>query len=284
MYRGVIVAHDRFMRASALSLVLALVVVSAVGLAPARRVLGASSLTLEITIYRARLSYGDSGSRDGVGNLHYYVYVYEGVDVTSVNNTDPVGDRSDWTPDTTHSFSIKTTTPIIVIQLLVDEPRSREAVVDISGYVGGGGHVLRGKVPRGAEFHATYNLTTNKLSGDRTELENGYFRTSGDYDGSASYDGKEDDEKYTDQNDADLWFRISDNYETPTASVISSPQSQPQSDSPTASSQPEAPQERTYSPDVESSINGISRIQIAEGIVLAGLLAAASFLLVARRP
>jgi PKD repeat protein len=445
MYRGVTMAHDR-LRASVLILVIVLLVFAGASLA-AVPVSGASSLTLEITIFRVRLSLGESiGSSDGVDNWHYYVYVYDGKDIISVSNSDPVGDRSDWMANTTHSFSISTATPSIVIQLLEDEPRSREAVADISGYVGGGIDVLRRKVPRGAEFHATYDLRTNNLNGDRIELENGYLKTSGDYDGSLSGDLKERDE-----NDADLWFRISDNYEPPTAtatinagnvgpihigdrvdfdgspskasegssltkyqwdfesdgtidvegerashtysreggftatlmvtdsleesstctvevvvtsnqlpptpsftfypptptvkdiinftdtstvvgsiqawlwdfgdgnsSTLRNPSHQfsvadnytisltitessgplgtlskrisvkptPQPDSPMTPSQPEQPtvEEPTYSPDVESSIEGTGRLQVASGIVLAGLLAAVSFLLVVRRP
>jgi PKD repeat protein len=137
--------------------------------------------------------------------------MYDGGDVMSASNIDPVGDRLEWTANTTHSFPVKIATPSIVIQLLEDEPRSRQGVADISGYRGGGVDVLRKKVPRGAEFHATYDLRTNKLDGDRTELENGYLRTSGEYDGSIS------DNEDGDENDADLWFRVSDNYEPPTA-------------------------------------------------------------------
>ena len=62
------------------------------------------------------------------------------------------------------------------------------------------------------------------------------------------------------------------------------PQPQPEPQDPPPQPQPEAPQDPTYSPDVESSIDGTSRIQVAWGIVLAGLIAAGSFLLVARRP
>lgn len=60
--------------------------------------------------------------------------------------------------------------------------------------------------PHGA-FVATWNLVTETLSGNTTVEELGYIKTSGDFDGSTS----------TDENDANVWFTISDNYAPPVA-------------------------------------------------------------------
>lgn len=61
----------------------------------------------------------------------------------------------------------------------------------------------------GTPFDCTYNLATNELSGDHTIMEGKYYKTSGDYDGSTQID----------ENDANLWFTISDNYNAPAANA-----------------------------------------------------------------
>ena len=59
----------------------------------------------------------------------------------------------------------------------------------------------------GTSFDCTYYLKTNNFDGDQTVFEAGYYKTSGDYDGSIT----------TDQNDANLWFEIWDDYDAPIA-------------------------------------------------------------------
>jgi PKD repeat protein len=52
-----------------------------------------------------------------------------------------------------------------------------------------------------------YNLKTNSLTGDTVEEDGQFHKTSGDFDGSTGVD----------ENDAHLWFSISDTYELPVA-------------------------------------------------------------------
>ena len=61
----------------------------------------------------------------------------------------------------------------------------------------------------GTAFDCTYNLATNELGGDETVIDGDYYKTSGDYDGSLQ----------TDENDANLWFAIFDNYDAPVANA-----------------------------------------------------------------
>jgi len=61
----------------------------------------------------------------------------------------------------------------------------------------------------GTSFSCTYNLVSNELGGDDTIMEGEYYKTSGDYDGSTQ----------TDENDANLWFTIFDNYDAPAANA-----------------------------------------------------------------
>ena len=57
----------------------------------------------------------------------------------------------------------------------------------------------------GTTFDCVYNLATNEVGGEEITVENGYYVTSGDYDGN------------TNENDATVWFAISDNYDAPIA-------------------------------------------------------------------
>jgi PKD repeat protein len=68
-----------------------------------------------------------------------------------------------------------------------------------------------GDVPTGA-YVGTWDLVSESLSGDTTIVEMGYFKTSGDYDGSTGHD----------ENDANVWFDVSDNYSPPIADAGSS--------------------------------------------------------------
>lgn len=61
----------------------------------------------------------------------------------------------------------------------------------------------------GTSFDCTYNLATNELGGDVTIIDGEYYKTSGDYDESTQKD----------ENDANLWFTISDNYDAPAANA-----------------------------------------------------------------
>ena len=58
-----------------------------------------------------------------------------------------------------------------------------------------------------ASYIGYYNLTTNLLTGDTVEDSDEFYKTSGDFDGSTGVD----------ENDAHLWFSISDTYELPVA-------------------------------------------------------------------
>ncbi len=57
----------------------------------------------------------------------------------------------------------------------------------------------------GTTYDCTYNFATNEIGGEEIEENNGYYLTSGDYDGTLT------------ENDATVWFKISDNYDAPIA-------------------------------------------------------------------
>ena len=82
-------------------------------------------------------------------------------------------------------------------------------VADISSHPGVVQPSQRGTAPRGAQFYGVYNLISNSMTdeSDVVTFDSTYHYTSGDFDGSNE----------TDENDAILWFKISDNYEAPVA-------------------------------------------------------------------
>ena len=71
------------------------------------------------------------------------------------------------------------------------------------------GHETADISSSGTSFDCTYNLASNELGGDETIIEGDYYKTSGDYDGS----------RQKDENDANLWFAIFDNYDAPVANA-----------------------------------------------------------------
>ncbi|WNZ29620.1 MAG: PKD domain-containing protein [Candidatus Bathyarchaeota archaeon] len=59
----------------------------------------------------------------------------------------------------------------------------------------------------GTAFDCVYNLATNEIGGEEITVEDGYYKTSGDYDGNLN------------ENDATVWLVISDNYDAPVANA-----------------------------------------------------------------
>jgi PKD repeat protein len=102
------------------------------------------------------------------------------------NNDDIVVDRVD-------SFTDLTAEDVSVVISLYEDDLLDAETADISG--------------SGTSFNCIYNIASNELSGDETVIEGEYHKTSGDYDGSLE----------TDENDANLWFAIYDNYDAPVA-------------------------------------------------------------------
>jgi parallel beta-helix repeat protein len=75
-------------------------------------------------------------------------------------------------------------------------------IADISAFPGGGYDDYNGTFPRGAMYIGYYNLVSDTLTGDYVQFDGSYYRTSGNFDGSVDVD----------ENDADLWFKITDLY------------------------------------------------------------------------
>ncbi|MDH7517262.1 MAG: S8 family peptidase [Candidatus Thermoplasmatota archaeon] len=110
-----------------------------------------------------------------------------------------------WTPDKDYVFDAKNLEVQIKIKLMEHDgiiEGGADDLADVSAYPGGGVDNSIDDV-RGAIYQGTYNIATNKLTGDTVRQEGGYLTTNGEDDGSTT----------TDENDAKVWFKISDDYE-----------------------------------------------------------------------
>jgi len=150
---------------------------------------------LWIKIHRIQAVDPIEGFLEDGADWHYYITVSDGETTTSAEYKCPSG-HDDLVLDRIDSFSsLKHKDISITINLKEDDLFGQEQA-DISG-------------SSGNQFYCTYHLKTNNFDGDQTILEQGYYKTSGDYDGSISKD----------ENDANLWFLIWDNYESPGANA-----------------------------------------------------------------
>lgn len=109
--------------------------------------------------------------------------------------------------DIVHEFQVTGRYARIRLSLRDDDKYSRPDLADISGHVGGGIDNYR-DFTRGTTFSGVYDVKRNlMMDNDELTVKSGYYVTSGEYDGSTRVD----------ENDAELWFSISDDYEAPEA-------------------------------------------------------------------
>jgi len=110
-----------------------------------------------------------------------------------------------WMPDKDYSFDAENPETTVKIKLMEHDgilEGGKDDLADISSYSGGGADNSIEDV-RGAIYNGAYNLITNELTGDFIRQDGAYYVTSGEDDGSTSVD----------ENDAKIWFKITDNYE-----------------------------------------------------------------------
>ena len=138
----------------------------------------------------------------------YRVSVFNGNDWVDEINDDYSNDDDDHTEDVIHRFNIFTTQPEITIKVWDRDFWTGDDLADVSGYIGGGAdNDITDR--RGAIFHCKYDVIENELIQIDTVIVDGsYYTTSGTYqpDGGGSSD---------EENDAKVWFDLSDNYEMP---------------------------------------------------------------------
>jgi PKD repeat protein len=149
--------------------------------------------TVWVKIYRIQAVDTLENTIEGEADWRYTITVSDGETLTTrdykheENHDNVTLNRAD-------SFTDIKNQKVSVKISLYEDDSSRAETVDISS--------------SGTSFDCTYNLATNKFSGDNTTIEEQY-KTSGDYDGSTQ----------TDDNDANLWFTIFDDYDAPVANA-----------------------------------------------------------------
>jgi PKD repeat protein len=122
-------------------------------------------------------------------------------------------DGSSVVANSTHTFSVRSPVVGIAIVLCDADTLNADDAADLGARAGGGpddnGCPLSNAAPPDYAYQGSYDLITGNLTGDVVLPESGYLRASGDSDGSTG----------ADENDANLWFRISDGYGPPVASA-----------------------------------------------------------------
>jgi PKD repeat protein len=180
---------------------LGFVVVGAEGIKP----------TVWITIHRIQSIDEIEGPLEGDPDWYYKLEVWDG-DVWQifVNETILVGNGV-LSSNNTHSFTLESlvsnSTHFYIILYEKDTYITIPEIADISGNPR---YIPPDQVappPLGAIYHGWYDLISGSLSGDILVVEDGWYKTSGDFDGSTAVD----------ENDADLWFSIVDDYDAPIA-------------------------------------------------------------------
>jgi PKD repeat protein len=147
--------------------------------------------TVWVKVYRIQ-AIDDFGLLEFGADWRYKVTVSDGETIVTKEFKCP-SNKDDIVVDRVDSFSdLKHKDVYITIFLYEDDLLGYETA-DISSI--------------GTSFDCTYHLKTDNFDGDETVFEGGYYKTSGDYDGSVT----------TDDNDANLWFAIWDNYDAPIA-------------------------------------------------------------------
>jgi hypothetical protein len=148
------------------------------------------------------------GWLEGDADWSYRVQVYTGSQWLEQINDDYSSNEDDHTEDVIQRFHVQIPTPEITIKVWDRDFLSGDDLADVSGHEGGGTDDSTTDV-RGAIFHCQYNLITNQIIQiDTIIYEGGYATTSGTY----QPDGGDNSDA---ENDAKVWFQLTDSYEPP---------------------------------------------------------------------
>ncbi len=167
-----------------------------------------TAVSLTVTMHRIKMIGEIEGWLEGDADWSYRIQVNNGHEWVEQVNDDYSDNEDDHTEDVVHSFGIYAPSVEITIKVWDRDFLSGDDLADVSGYVGGGADDDTTDL-RGAIFHGTYDVATNHFtSSDTIEMDGSYFTTSGTY----PPDGGQDSDA---QNDATVWFSVSDSYTPP---------------------------------------------------------------------
>ena len=166
--------------------------------------------TIWITVHRIQSIDSIEGPLEGEPDWYYRLEVWDGAEWQSFELSTTVGDGN-LVGDYTHPFVLEgLSSNSTDFYIILYEEETFITIPEIADISGNPSYVRSDQVapaPPGAKYHGFYDLISNSLSGDYVVFEDGWYRTSGDFDGST----------LVDENDADLWFSVVDNYEAPVA-------------------------------------------------------------------
>lgn len=172
--------------------------------------------TVTLTLHRIQMVDPIEGAFDGQAD--WFFHIGHRASGTSAFTwigpiSAPVG-FDDVTIDDIQTFEVRAGTVEIVIELCEDDVTTADDYADVSSdSFEGADNVdcLTRPSPGwyGGSFHTTYNLVSDSMSGDAVTSELGWWKTSGEFDSSTGGD----------TNDANVFFRISDNYSPPTSNA-----------------------------------------------------------------
>jgi len=186
-------------------ILLCLMLLSSFGVPPARAEEG--KIRLWVKIHRIRIV--DLIEQPMVPEFvewHYYLTVTE---AGKIHTMDVAHEFcfDDVFLDEVHCFEVLSRLVRVQIGLIDDDTITFGDLADVSGYPGGGKDDST-EFTRGAVFNCVYDIKQNILmDNDAVEMESGYYKTSGSFDGSIGVD----------ENDAELLFTIWDDYDPPVA-------------------------------------------------------------------
>ena len=154
------------------------------------------------------------GLLEGGADWYYYAGLYYNTKYKWASKQIPGAQQDYVIANRDHKYQ---PSPLFVypIIMLCEEDTTGDDYADISSdSYGGADNVAHPIVPPVGSsyygsYHGNYDLRTNSLTGDTWVWNSGYRLTSGSYDGSTSVD----------ENDAAVWFDITDNYELPMANA-----------------------------------------------------------------
>ena len=166
-----------------------------------------SDVVVDVLIHRIKLLDEIEGWLEGEADWSYRVSIYNGDEWIDAYNDEYSSNEDDHTEDVCHRFNAYASEIIVKIKVWDRDFWSGDDLADVSGYIGGG---VDNSIPdsRGAIYQGDYDLIQDIVtSGDTVIEEGGYYTTSGEY--------SPDSSTTVDENDAKVWFKISDNYEPP---------------------------------------------------------------------